>query len=219
MLTSTGHLPTAIQMANRTQVPALSCTISRMLTKMLNIGRSGRKGTCKGQEEACQLCLKGPSQARGCSWPQRDPTPPQPREHLGTATLGTAPWRAASQGPGLSWTATVQKQALADPAMAQNLLGVRRDADAELLGAALTLKFNRALLCGCLQTMMVGMSRAMRSSTRATIQPTLASFSAVTLRVRTTQMTVISVAAREGAIRGLHRMWPPWDTKPHQQLG
>lgn len=48
MLTSTGHLPTAIQMANRTQVLALSCTISRMLTKMLNIGRSGRKGTCKG---------------------------------------------------------------------------------------------------------------------------------------------------------------------------
>lgn len=44
-LPSAGHLPTAIQMANRTQVPGLSCTISRMLTNILKIGRSGRKGT------------------------------------------------------------------------------------------------------------------------------------------------------------------------------
>lgn len=54
-LPSAGHLPTTIQMANRTQVPALSCTISRILTKMLKIGRSGRKGTCEGQELPCQL--------------------------------------------------------------------------------------------------------------------------------------------------------------------
>lgn len=73
---------------------------------------------------------------------------------------------------------------------------------AELLRTVLTLKFNRALLCGCLQMMMVGMSRAVMSSARATMQPTLPSFSADTLRVSTTQMTVISVAAREGAVRG-----------------
>lgn len=51
-----GHLPTAIQTANRAQVPALSCTISRMLTKMLMSGRSGRKGTCNGQEVPHQPC-------------------------------------------------------------------------------------------------------------------------------------------------------------------
>lgn len=117
------------------------------------------------------------------------PPLPQPREHPGTSTLGTAPQRATTQ------------------------------ADTELPGAALTLKFNRALLCGCLQTMMVGMSRATRSSTRATIQPTLASFRAFTSRVRTTQITVISVAAREGAVRGLHSSWPPWDSEPHQWPG
>lgn len=62
----------AIQMANRTHVPALSCTISRMLMKMLTIGRRGRKGTCEGQEVPRQLSFEGSRLllAKG------DPTPP-----------------------------------------------------------------------------------------------------------------------------------------------
>lgn len=78
---------------------------------------------------------------------------------------------------------------------------------AELLEAALTLKFSRTLLCGCLQTMMVGMSRATRSSTRTKIQVMLASFRAFTLRVSTTQMIVTSTAAREEPITMLHSTW------------
>lgn len=77
----------AIQMANRTHVPALSCTISRMLMKMLTIGRSGRKGTCEGQEVPRQLSFEGSRLllAKG------DPTPPQPGEHChtGDCTLGS----------------------------------------------------------------------------------------------------------------------------------
>lgn len=92
---------------------------------------------------------------------------------------------------------------------------VQRDGDNKLPEAALTLKFNRALLCGCLQMMMVGTSRTTTSSATAEIQPTLASFSAFTLRVRTTQMIVIRVAAREEAVSVLHSAWlyrptPPW---------
>lgn len=94
--------------------------------------------------------------------------------------------------------------------MAQTALKLCRGwgANTELLGVALTLKFNRALLCGCLQTTTMGITRATRSSTRVTIQPTLASLSEVTLRVRTTQMTMISAAAREGAVRGLQARGP-----------
>lgn len=68
-LPSASHLPRMVQTANRIHVPALSCTIRRMLTKVLKIGRSGSKGTCKGQEMLCQLCLEGPGWARGCYWP------------------------------------------------------------------------------------------------------------------------------------------------------
>lgn len=79
--------------------------------KMLKIGRSGRKGTCKGQEVLCQLCLEGPGWARGCYRPAEGPPPchslweskVQSRAHPGTSTLGIAPQRDVFQGPGLSW--------------------------------------------------------------------------------------------------------------------
>lgn len=78
---------------------------------------------------------------------------------------------------------------------------------AELLEAALTLKFSRTLLCGCLQMMMVTMSRNTRSTTRPKIQTSLPSFSAFAPTVSTTQMAVTSAAAREEPITVLHR--PP----------
>lgn len=96
-LPTAGHLPRTVQTANRAHVSALSCTISRMLTKVLKIGRSGRKGTCKGQEVLCQLCLAGLEDATG-KWKELLPATAQ-----STFTLGTAPQRDAFQCSGFSW--------------------------------------------------------------------------------------------------------------------
>lgn len=91
--------------------------------KMLKIGRSGRKGTCKGQEVLCQLCLEGPGWARGCYRPAEGPPPchslweskVQPRAprhfHIGDCTSErcvSGPW---------AFLVTAWQQELADPAM------------------------------------------------------------------------------------------------------
>lgn len=110
-----GHLPTTMQMAKRAQVPALSLTISRMLTKVLQIGRSGRKGTCKGQEVLCQLCLEGPGWAQGCYWPMEGHPPCHSLEHPATSTLGTALQIRISGC--WAFLATAWQQALAEPAV------------------------------------------------------------------------------------------------------
>lgn len=115
-LPTTGHLPTTMQTANRAQVPALIWTISRMLTKVLKIGRRGRKGTCKGQEVLYQLSLEGQGWARGRYWPMEGTLSlPQPRApghfHTGDCTSErciSGPW---------AFLVTAWQRALADPAM------------------------------------------------------------------------------------------------------
>lgn len=115
-LPSASHLPRMVQTANRIHVPALSCTISRMLTKVLKIGRSGSKGTCKDKKCCVSCALRGQAGLEDATgqW-KRTSSLPQPRAldhfHTGDSTserhiLGL--W---------ALLVTAWQQALAAPAM------------------------------------------------------------------------------------------------------